>query len=107
MRSFYHPDMENTVDSERMRLAKLEERTKAGIRRLERLERLGDEVHAQNETLARLVVRLETLTADLEKLEKRLSEIEHVPANRYTAIVGAVITALVSAFVGGAVTVLF
>ncbi len=107
MRSIYHPDVETLAEAESVRLAKLEEKTKGAVRRLDRLERLTDEIHTQNERLAGLVVKLEHLTVQLEKQEKRLSEIEHVPIKRYTTVIGAIITALASAIVGGAVTALF
>ncbi len=107
MRLIYHPDMETLAEAESVRLAKLEEKAKGATRRLDRLETLTEEIHTQNERLAGLVVKLEALTVQLEKQEKRLSEIEQAPIKRYTAIIGAIITALASAIVGGAVTILF
>ncbi len=107
MRGLYHPEMETMAEFESARLAKLEERTKASIRRIDRLEKLCDEVHEQNASLARLAVQLETMLERLEKQEKRLEEIEKIPEKRYTTVIGAVITSLVSAFIGGAITVIF
>ena len=107
MRSIYHMDVENLDELQSARLAKLEERTKNALCRLDRLEKLTDAVHTQNEQIARLVVSLDTLTRALEKQEERLAERERIPAKRWTAVVGAIIRALASAFVGGAVTVLF
>lgn len=107
MRSIYHMDVENMDELQSARLAKLEERTKNALHRIDRLEKLTDEVHTQNEQIARLLVSLDTLTKQLEKQEARLAELERVPAKRWTTAVGAVITALASAFVGGAVAVLF
>jgi chromosome segregation ATPase len=107
MRSIYHMDVENLDELQSARLAKLEERTKNALCRLDRLEKLTDAVHTQNEQIARLVVSLDTLTRALEKQEERLAELERIPTKRWTAVVGAIITALASAFVGGAVTVLF
>ena len=107
MRSIYHMDVENLDELQSARLAKLEERTKNALCRLDRLEKLTDAVHTQNEQIARLVVSLDTLTRALEKQEERLAELERIPAKRWTAVVGAIITAIASAFVGGAVTVLF
>ncbi len=103
MRSIYHPELEQLSDMEQVRLAKVEERTKESIRRLDRLETLCEEVHTQNEKLARLIVRLESVTEKLNEQEKRLAVLENIPMK----LAGAVITALVSAFVGGAMTVLF
>ena len=107
MRSIYHMDPENMAELEHARLAKLEERTKSNIRRLDRLERLTDEVHAQNEQIARLTVRLETLTAQLLKLEKRLSEMEYKPMRRMDRILGALGTAFASALMRGLMGILF
>ena len=107
MRSIYHMDVENLDELQGARLAKLEERTKNALCRLDRLEKLTEAVHTQNEQIARLVVSLDTLTRALEKQEERIAELERIPAKRWTAVVGAIITALASAFVGGAVTVLF
>ncbi len=107
MRSIYHMDVENMDELQGARLAKLEERTKNALHRLDRLEKLTEAVHTQNEQIARLVVSLDTLTKQLEKQEARIAELERIPAKRWTAVIGAVITALISAFIGGAVTVLF
>ena len=82
-------------------------RHKNALCRLDRLEKLTEAVHTQNEQIARLVVSLDTLSKTLEKQEARIAELERVPAKRLATIIGAVITALASAFVGGAVTVLF
>ena len=107
MRSIFHMDVENLDELQGARLAKLEERTKNALCRLDRLEKLTEAVHTQNEQIARLVVSLDTLSKTLEKQEARIAELERVPAKRLATIIGAVITALASAFVGGAVTVLF
>lgn len=45
-------------DHENERLAKMEERLKSDFQRLDRLERLAEEVHIQNENMAKLVVEL-------------------------------------------------
>ncbi len=107
MRSIYYPESETLAEAERIRLAKLEEKTKSTLRRLDRLEMLTDEIHAQNETLAVLMTKLDMLTSLLEKQDERLSELENIPKHRYTTIIGAAITSLISAVIGGAVTIIF
>lgn len=92
---------------ENERLAKTEERLKSDSRRLDRLERLADEVHIQNENIARLVVQLEFVGRQLSSHEKRLANIESLPGRGIRMLVGAVITALASAVIGGLVALLF
>lgn len=89
---------------ENERLAKTEERLKSDSRRL---ERLADEVHIQNENIARLVVQLEFVGRQLSSHEKRLANIESLPGRGIRMLVGAVITALASAVIGGLVALLF
>lgn len=95
---------------ENERLAKTEERLKSDSRRLDRLdrlERLADEVHIQNENIARLVVQLEFVGKQLSSHEKRLAKIEGLPGRGIRMLVGAVVTALASAVIGGLVALLF
>ncbi len=107
MQNFYHPEPELLAETESMRLGRLEERTKSCVRRIDRLERIADEMHTQNERTARLIAQTENLMEKLEKHEKKLDALEQIPVKRYAAIIGAVITALASAIVGGAVTMFF
>ena len=89
---------------ENERLAKTEERLKSDSRRL---DRLADEVHIQNENIARLVVQLEFVGRQLSSHEKRLAKIEGLPGRGIRMLVGAVVTALASAVIGGLVALLF
>ena len=82
-------------------------RTKSNSRRLDRLERLTDEVSKQNENIARLVVQLEFTNRQLTAHDKRLRDIESRPRHRAEYVFGAIITALCSALAGAAVTLLF
>ena len=56
-------------DHENERLAKMEERLKSDFQRLDRLERLAEEVHIQNENMAKLVVELEYANRQLTSHE--------------------------------------
>ena len=93
-------------DEASRRLVKLEEREKTNARRLDRLEGLANEVHAQNENIARLIVQIEFTNKQLSLQEKRLTEIEKQPRARLNLIWGSVITALASAAVGAIATVI-
>lgn len=93
--------------SENERLAKAEERVKYDELRIDRLERLADEVRVQNENIARLVAQLEFTNTQLAAHEKRIGEMESLPGRGVRMIVGAVIAALASAVIGGLVSVLF
>ena len=105
---FYYPsDTQSLADFEGERLTKAEERAKSNSRRLDRLERLADEVSKQNENITRLVVQLEYTNKQLNLQDARLKEIEKAPKRRLDTVIGAIITALCSAFVGGLVTTLF
>ena len=99
--------MTSLSEYENERLAKTEERLKSDSRRLDRLERLADEVHIQNENIARLVVQLEFVGKQLSSHEKRLAKIEGLPGRGIRMLVGAVVTALASAVIGGLVALLF
>ena len=89
------------------RLTKAEERSKSNSRRLDRLERLTDEVSKQNENIARLVVQLKFTNEQLSAHDKRLQEIENRPQHHFHMVAGAVVTAICSALAGAAVTLLF
>lgn len=104
---YYQTDAETLRDFEGERLTKAEERTKSNSRRLDRLERLADEVSKQNENIARLVVQLEFTNEQLAAHDRRLQEIENRPKGRVNMIVGAVLTAVCSALAGAAVTMIF
>ena len=96
--------MTSLSEYENERLAKTEERLKSDSRRL---DRLADEVHIQNENIARLVVQLEFVGRQLSSHEKRLAKIEGLPGRGIRMLVGAVVTALASAVIGGLVALLF
>ena len=93
-------------DEASRRLTKLEEREKTNTHRIDRLEGLANEVHAQNENLARLIVQIEFTNKQLSLQEKRLTEIEKQPRARLNLIWGAIVTAIASAAVGAIATVI-
>lgn len=95
------------VLSENERLCKAEERIKFDEQRVDRLERLADEVRVQNENIARLVTQLEFTNKQLAAHEKRIGEIESLPGRGVRMLIGAIAAALASAVIGGLVTVLF
>ena len=94
-------------DHENERLAKMEERLKSDFQRLERLERLAEEVNIQNENMAKLVVELEYANRQLTSHEKRIAKMESLPGQGMRRLIGAVITAIVSAVIGGLFASLF
>ena len=93
-------------DEASRRLTKLEEREKTNTHRIDRLEGLANEVHAQNENIARLIVQIEFTNKQLSLQEKRLTEIEKQPRARLNLIWGAIVTAIASAAVGAIATVI-
>lgn len=104
---YYQTDAEMLRDYEGERLTKAEERGKSNSRRLDRLERLTDEVSKQNEHIARLVLQLQFTNEQLKAHDKRLQEIESRPHHHLHMVIGAVVTAVCSALAGAAVTLLF
>lgn len=88
------------------RLIKVEEREKSNTHRIDRLEKLTEAIHLQNENIARLVEKLEATNTTIEVQEKRLSEIEKQPRARQNAAFTAVITAIASAVFGALVTLM-
>ena len=93
--------------SENERLAKAEERVKYDELRIDRLERLADEVRIQNENIAKLVAELSFTNERLAAHEKRIGEMESLPGRGVRMVIGAVAAALASAVIGGLVTILF
>ena len=91
-------------DEASRRLIKLEEREKSNTHRLDRLEGLVSEVHAQNENIARLIAELEFTNKQLAAHDERLSEMEKQPRARLNLLWGTLITAIISAAVGAVVT---
>ncbi len=97
---------EETLSSLSVRVAKTEDRAKSNTHRLNRMEKLTDAIHAQNENIVRLVEKLETVNSSLDAQEKRLSEIEKLPRQREGAVFAAAVTALISSLIGAAVSFL-
>lgn len=104
---YYQSDAEMLREYEGERLTKAEERGKSNSRRLDRLERLTDEVSKQNEHIARLVLQLQFTNEQLKAHDQRLQEIENRPHQNTRAVIGAILTAVFSAIAGAAVTLLF
>lgn len=104
---YHQTDAEALHDFEGERLTKAEERAKSNSRRIDRLERLADEIGKQNENIARLVVQLEFTNKQLSAQESRLKEIEDRPKGRWSLVASAVITAVCSALAGAVATVIF
>ena len=103
----YQTDTEMLREYEGERLTKAEERGKSNSRRLDRLERLTDEVSKQNENIARLVLQLQFTNEQLAAHDKRLQNIENRPHQNIRLIGGAIVTAVCSALAGAAVTLIF
>ena len=96
-----YDDGKGLSEADGERLTKAEERAKSNTRRLDRLEKLIDEVHQQNEHMARLVAELEFTNRELASHDRRLREIEDQPRKHVNMLVGALITAIITALVGG------
>ena len=104
---YHQTDTEILREYEGERLTKAEERGKSNSRRLDRLERLTDEVSKQNENIARLVLQLQFTNEPLKMHDKRLRDIENRPHQHIKLVAGAIATAVCSALAGAAVTLLF
>ncbi len=89
------------------RIVKVEEREKSNTHRIDRLEKLAEAIHCQNENIARLVEKLEATNNALDAQEKRLSEMEKLPRWRENTVFSSAVTAVASAVAGTVITLFF
>ena len=81
-------------------LARIEERSRANAKRIERLER-------ETEALTRIATAVEVLaneqknmSEELSRVAEKVSELEHLPVKRVEAFLGYILTALASLVAG-------
>ncbi len=89
------------------RIVKVEEREKSNTHRIDRLEKLAEAIHCQNENIARLVEKLEATNNALDAQEARLSEMEKLPRWRENTVFSSAVTAMASAVAGAVITLFF
>ena len=82
------------------RLCSAEERGKSNTHRLDRLEALAEELHAQGQSLAVMCSQLETQGETLTTLTRRVSDLEQKPGERWDKVIGAIIGAVVGVVIG-------
>lgn len=82
------------------RLAEVEARSKSNTHRLDALEKMAEEMHTMNASLAVMNSQMQASTKALEGLSARVAALEKIPGSRWEKIVGTVITVACGAVIG-------
>ena len=81
------------------RLVKVEARAQSNTHRIDKLEKMADAIHEQNEILAKMVVQLENNNNQIGELSKRVGVIENRPGALWDKLVGGVVGAIATGLV--------
>ena len=89
------------------RLTKMEERSKSNTHRLDRLERVTNEIHTMSNTMIQLVEEVKhtnetvgSLDAKVERMGSRVDSMEKLPADDIRAYRRTAVAAIISAMAG-------
>ena len=89
------------------RLTKMEERSKSNTHRLDRLERVTNEIHTMSNTMIQLVEEVKhtnetvgSLDAKVERMGSRVDCMEKLPADDIRAYRRTAVAAIISAMAG-------
>lgn len=91
------------------RLTKTEERSKSNTHRLEKLEKVTDEIHTMSNTMVQLVEEVKhtneavrSLDGKMERVDSRVDAMEKSPADDIRAYRRTAATAIISTIAGAA-----
>lgn len=82
------------------RLAEVDARCRSNTKRLDRLEELTETVHNLAVTMKLMAEKQERTAEVVDRLDRKITNIEQEPAKRWKAVVEKVILTIVAAIVG-------
>lgn len=99
--------MEKALDLEH-RLTEVEDRSKSNTKRLDKLEKVTDEIHTMSNTMVKLVEQTKATNENVHELKEKVEAIEKEPADNYkqlkktiwTSIVTGILSAILGAVIG-------
>ena len=87
-------------------LTDIDNRAKSNTHRLDRLEVLAEEIHAQGKTLAVMCTQLETQGKTLTTLTDRVSALEKRPGAMWDKLIGGIVGAIASGIVAAVLAII-
>lgn len=95
--------MENALNMEH-RMTEVEQRSKSNSHRLEKVERIADEIHIMSNTMVQLVEEMKhtneavsNIDKKVDRMDSRVDEMEKAPGKEWSNVKKAVITAALGA----------
>lgn len=92
-------EIEKRLLTHERELAETEARSKSNSHRLDKLEQLADEIHAQNETLAKMLAEMKHTSDAVTALDERVAIIEKRPGDLWGKLIAGIIGAVTSGLV--------
>jgi predicted nuclease with TOPRIM domain len=107
---FFMPEREviKMTESEVIeRLTRVEERSRSNSHRLDRLEPVVEEIHTMSETMVQLVTEVKHTNQNVAEIKEKVEAQEQRPISRLEQIKTAIIAAVASGLITGAIAVIF
>ena len=82
------------------RMTAVEQRARSNSHRLDNLEALAEAIHHQGESIAVMCEQLKTQGDTLKEQNKRLTDLEDAPRNRWENVITAITTGVVGIVLG-------
>lgn len=89
------------------RLTRVEERSKSNSHRLEKVEKVTEEIHTMSETMVQLIGEIKHINGNVSELKEKVEELEDKPSARQEQIKTTIIAAIASAIISGFVATYF
>lgn len=88
------------TNEEAMRVEDAIQNAKSAHRRIDRLEEEVNDLHKLTEAMAKTAANVEHMQHSIDNMDKKIEALSAVPANRWNAVIGYVMAALVSSIIG-------
>lgn len=87
-------------------LIRTEERAKSNTHRLDKLEPIIEEIHTMSKTMVQLVGEVQHTNENVSEIKDEVAELKNKPSARMEQIKTAIITAICTGLIGGAIAVI-
>jgi len=85
------------------RLTEVEDRSKSNMRRLDKLERVTDEIHTMSNTMVKLVEQTKATNENVHELKEKVDAMEKEPAENFKQLKKTIWTGIISTLIGAIV----
>ena len=85
-----------TTEEQAVKLAELEQRAKSNTLRIDKLERSTDALNRLATSVEVMATKQDQIAETVDRLDDKVGTLEARPAKRWEAVVGAIITGVVS-----------